>query len=84
MLREHTKKKKIKTMNIKIAINPRLSIIESKNKLSKQSRNRTIDMEIIWRVISWEGKGREWGKMYRDYEVQIGRYRIDRGILRTG
>ena len=53
-------------MNIKIAINPRLSIIESKNKLSKQSRNRTIDMEIIWRVISWEGEEGKWGKRYMD------------------
>ena len=66
MLREHTKKKKIKTMNIKIAINPRLSIIESKNKLSKQSRNRTIEMEITWRVINRGVGGGESGERYRE------------------
>ena len=38
-------------MNIKMAINSQLSIIESK-KQTKQNRNRSIDMEIFWRVIS--------------------------------
>ena len=23
--------------------------------------NRIIDMEIIWRIISWEGEEEEWG-----------------------
>ena len=31
-----------------------------------QNRNRIIDMEIIWRVISWKGKEGEWGERYRD------------------
>ena len=29
------------------------------------------------------GERGKWGKSYRDEEVQIGRYRIDRGMLRT-
>ena len=51
------KKKMVKTINNKMAINSQPSTIESK-KQTKQTnnRNRDIDMEIIWRVISWEGK----------------------------
>ena len=49
------KKKKIKTMNVKMVINSKLSTIESK-KQTKQNRNRIIDTEIIWRVITWGGK----------------------------
>ena len=57
-----------------------------KNKLSKQTeqnRMETTDMEFNWRFISWEGEEGEWGKRCRDYEVQIGRHRIDKGMLRT-
>ena len=55
-------------MNIKMAINSQLSTTESKktNYANKQNRNRIIGMEIIWRVISWEGEGGEWGKRCRD------------------
>ena len=51
-----------------MAINSQLSTFESKktNKANKQNRNRIIDMEIIWRVISWEGEGKEGGKRCRD------------------
>ena len=53
-------------MNIKMATNSQLSTIESKKQTSnKQNRNRIIDMEIIWRVISWEAKGEEWGERHR-------------------
>ena len=48
-----------------MAINSQLSsTFESKktNKANKQNRNRIIDMEIIWRVISWEWERRERGK----------------------
>ena len=31
-----------------------------------QNRNKIIDTQIIWRVISWEEEGREWGKRCRD------------------
>ena len=31
------------------------------NWANNQNRNRVIDMEIIWRIIKWEGDGREWG-----------------------
>ena len=63
------KTKKIKTMNTKMTTNSQLSKTEpknvNKNKLSKQlDWNRIIDMEIIWRVISWEVEGGEWGKRY--------------------
>ena len=62
------KKKKTKSMDIKMAINLQLSTIESKktNKANHQKINRIINMEIIWRVISGAGEGGEWGKRYRD------------------
>ena len=48
-------------MNIKMAINSQLSTIESKKQTKQTSRTEReiIDMEIIWRVISWEGEGGE-------------------------
>ena len=50
-------------MNIKIAINSQLSTIESKKQyVNKQNSNRIIEMEIIWRVTSWEWEGGQWGK----------------------
>ena len=53
-------------MNSKMARNSQLSTTESE-KLSKQAdRNRIINMEIIWRVISWEVEGGGWGKMFRE------------------
>ena len=39
-------------------------------------------MLIIWRVTSWEGEEGEWGKRCGDQEIQIDRYRGDRGMLR--
>ena len=39
-------------------------------------------MESIWRVISWEAKGEEWGERHRIKKL-IGRYKTDRGMLRT-
>ena len=58
-------------MNSNRATNSQLSTTESKttNQENKQNRNRIIDMEIIWRVISWEGAGGEWGKRCRDEEA---------------
>ena len=55
-------------MNIKMAIKSQISTIESKKQTmqKKHNRNRIIDMEIIWRVISWDGEGGEWGKRCRD------------------
>ena len=48
-------------MNIKKVTNSQLSTIESKkerktNQENKQIRNRTIGMEAIWSVVSWEGE----------------------------
>ena len=54
--------KKIKTMNIKMAINSHLSKIESKKQTKKTNRNRIIDMKIIWSVTSWEGKAGRMGE----------------------
>ena len=31
-----------------------------------RNRNRFTEMEITWRVIVGEEKGREWGKRYRE------------------
>ena len=57
--RDLFKKKKIKTMNIKIAKKSQLLTIESikPHYANKQNRNRIIDMEVIWRDIV--GRGRE-------------------------
>ena len=53
-------------MNIKMAINAQLSTVESKKTDYKQNRNGILDMEIFWRVISWEWEEGEWGKRCRD------------------
>ena len=55
-------KKKIKNMNSKMTTNSQLSTIEPKKNKTKQeqiyannqNRNRITEMEITWRVISWE------------------------------
>ena len=67
-------------MNIKKATNSSLSTTESKNitYANKQNRNRSIGMEIIWRVISWEGKG-EKGERVQESRSLFGRNKIDRG-----
>ena len=51
-------------MNVKVVVSSQLSTmnLEKKNKntkklTNKQNRNRIIDVEIVWRAISWEGKG---------------------------
>ena len=45
-------------MNIKMAMNTYLSMIESKTKYTdKQNRNRFIDTESILTVVRWEGVG---------------------------
>ena len=50
-------------MNIKMAIISQLSTIESKKQMKQTSRTETIlDMEIIWRVVSWEEEGKNGGK----------------------
>ena len=66
--RDLFKKKKLKTMNIKMETNSQLSTTESKktNQAKNQNRNKIIHMEIIWRVISWVEEGREWEKRCRD------------------
>ena len=66
--RDLFKKKKLKTMNIKMETNSQLSTTESKktNQANEQNRNRIVYMEITWRVISWEAEGGEQGTRYRD------------------
>ena len=54
MLRDLFKKRKIKIMNNKMAINTYLSIMESK-KQSKQNRNRITQTENVLMVARWEG-----------------------------
>ena len=50
-------------MNNKMTINPYLSTIASKKKLSKQeNRDRITCTESILRVARWEGGVREWVK----------------------
>ena len=53
-------------MNLNLnAINSQLSTNESKktNSANKQNRNRIIDVELFWRVITWQGEGRTKGKV---------------------
>ena len=56
------------TMNIKMAIHFQLSTTECKktNQANNQNRNRIIDLDITWKVISWEWEGGECGEMYKD------------------
>ena len=53
-------------MNSKMTKTSQLSTTESKKqkqtKQTRRNRNRIIDMEIIWRVISWGEKGGNVGK----------------------
>ena len=57
-------------MNVKMITNLQQSTTKSKksktNKAHDYNRNRLIGTEIIWRIISREGDGGEWGKRYRD------------------
>ena len=73
-------------MNIKMAINSQLSTNEPNktqtNYANNQNRNRILDMEIFRRVISREGEGGEWGGKVHGLRSIIGRYKIDRGVLR--
>ena len=39
-------------------------------------------MEIIQRVISWDGEGRECGEKVQRIRSIIGRHKIDRGRVR--
>ena len=65
-IRDLFKKKKIKIMNIKMAVNSQLPTIESEKQTKQTSRPETdMDMEIIWMISSWEGEGRGRGEMCR-------------------
>ena len=56
MIGDLFKRKKIKTMNNKMAKNTYLSIMNLKNKLSnKKNRDRIMDKENILVVAIWEG-----------------------------
>ena len=39
-------------------------------------------MEIIWRVISWEGEGKRIGEKVQELKSITGMYKIDRGMSR--
>ena len=45
-------------MNNKMKTNSQLPTTESKKTKTNQNRNRIMDMEIIWRVMSWGVRGR--------------------------
>ena len=49
------KKKKIKTMNNKMAINTYPSVMESKKQTKQTNRGRIMDMESVLMVANWEG-----------------------------
>ena len=68
----------MKTMNSKMTTKSKLSITKPKkkknqntkmNQANNQNRNRFIEIQITWRVISGEGKKEEWGKRYREKEA---------------
>ena len=72
-------------MNIRLAINSQLSITESKkNKLSKQpeqEQNHRHGDHLEGYQLGG-GKGRM-GEMIQGIRSIIGRYKVDRGMLRT-
>ena len=80
ILRNVSKKNKIKNMNSKMTTNPQLSITEHKTKTNSKAnnwnRNRITEREITWRVISGEGEGREWGKHTGNKKHNYSRYKI--------
>ena len=57
--RDLFKKKKIKTMNIKMATTSQLSTTESKKTKQTTRTGTESEMKITWRVINWEGEGKE-------------------------
>ena len=64
--------------------NSQLSTIEpKKQKLSKQlGQEQTREMEITWRVISWDGEGKNGRGNVQGIRSINGRYKIDRGKSR--
>ena len=66
-------------MNSKMTINSLLSTIEpKKQKLSKQlGQEQTREMEITWRVISWDGEGKNGRGNVQGIRSIIGRHKID-------
>ena len=70
-------------MNIKKATNTKLSKTESnkknkpkeKKKQTTRTRTKPLSMEIIWRVISLEGKGKMEEKV-QGLKSIIGRYKV--------
>ena len=70
-------------MNIKMATNSQLSTTEPKNKLSKQAeqeQNHRYGDHMEGYQLGG-GRGRMWGKVQGLRSI-IGRYKIDRGMLR--
>ena len=56
-------KKKIKTMNNKMATNTYLTTIGSKKThYANKNRDRIMDMESVLMVARWEGRGGKWVK----------------------
>ena len=45
-------------------------------------KNRITEMEVTWRVISWEGEGRKWEEKVQGMRSINGRHKVDRGKLR--
>ena len=82
MLKGLKKKKKIKTMNIKMAINSQLSIIEYNNKPSKQARQKQ-NHRYGDHLESYQlGGGRDKWEKVQEIRSIADRYRMDRRILR--
>ena len=75
-------RKRRSKLNIKMTTNSQLSTTEfKKTNKSKTRTGKESDMEIIWRIINWEGKGKKGGKGQEIRSI-IGRYKIDSGRLR--
>ena len=60
-------------MNSKMTTNSQLSTTKPKKQKETQEQTKQTtrmgtesEIEITWRVISWEGLGREWEKKYRE------------------
>ena len=85
--RDLSKKKKIKTMNNKMATNSQIPTTKpkTKKKLKTKQTTRTGTESQKWRSHGGLSAGREGGRMegrVQGIRSLIGRYKIDRGRLR--
>ena len=74
-------------MNIKMTTNSQLSTTESKKQKQTKQTTRTVTESLIWRshggLSAGRGRGLGMGEKVQGRSSIHGRYKIDRGRLRT-